>query len=76
LAGLGWLPGCAHSQLLHTCLSAEHGKPKNALDFLATTGNIRVINILLILNPKTAGLGSKLTLSQPKPGQIVKNILT
>jgi len=27
-ASLGWLSGCAPSQLLHTCSLAEHGKLK------------------------------------------------
>jgi len=37
---LGELPGCAPSQLLHTCSLAEHRKLKKVLDFLATTENI------------------------------------
>jgi len=37
---LGWLPGCAPSQLLHTCLLPEHEKLKKLHDFLATTKNI------------------------------------
>jgi len=49
---LGWLSGCAPSQLLHTCSLAEHGKLKEVLNFLATAKNISVINILLVLNPK------------------------
>jgi len=48
---LGWLSGYAPSQLLHTCCLAEYGKPEKALNFLATTENIGVINSLLILNP-------------------------
>jgi len=43
-AGSGWLPGCALSQLPHTCTSAELGKRKKLLDFLATTKNIRVLS--------------------------------
>jgi len=46
---LGYLSGCATSQLLHTCSLAEYGKLKKVLDFIATTKNI---NILLTLNPK------------------------
>jgi len=49
---LGSLPGCAPSQLLHTCPLAKHGKLEKVLDFLATTENINAINIPLILNPK------------------------
>ena len=49
---LGCLPGCAPSQLLHTCSLAEHEKLEEALDFLATTKNHSVTNILLVLNPK------------------------
>jgi len=40
---LGWLPGCAPSQLLHTCSSAKHGKLEKVLDFIATTGNTGVL---------------------------------
>jgi len=49
---LGYLPGYAPSQLLHTCSLAEHGRPEKVLDFLATTKNISVTNIILVLNPK------------------------
>jgi len=43
---------CALSQLLHTCSLAEHKKLEKLFDFIATTENISVINILLVLNPK------------------------
>jgi len=46
------LPGSAPSQPLHTCSSAEHGTLEKVLHFLATTENISVTTILLILNPK------------------------
>jgi len=46
------LSGYAPSQLLHICSLAEYEKLRKVLDFLTTTGNISVINILLILNPK------------------------
>ena len=49
---LGSLPGCAPSQPLHTCASAECGKLEEVLDFIATTENISVTDILLVLNPK------------------------
>jgi len=49
---LGSLSGCAPSQLLHTCSLAEREEVEKVLDFLATTKNISVINILLVLNPK------------------------
>jgi len=49
---LGYLPGCALSQLLHTCLLAEHGRLEKVLDFIVTTENVSVINILLVLNSK------------------------
>jgi len=52
LGSLGWLPGCAPSQLLHACSLAEHRKLDKVLDFLATTENISVTNILLVVNPK------------------------
>jgi len=42
----------AVSQLLHTCSLAEYEKVERVLDFIATTENISVINIFLILNPK------------------------
>jgi len=44
--------GYASSQLLHTCLLAKYEKLEEALDFLATTKNVSVVIILLILNPK------------------------
>jgi len=40
------LPAPAH------CSLAEHGGLEKVLDFLSTTENISVINILLLLNPK------------------------
>jgi len=49
---LGSLPGRAPSQFLHPCSLAEHGRLENVLDFIATTKNISVINILLVSNPK------------------------
>jgi len=66
---LGSLPGCAPSQLLHTCLLAEYGRLEKVLDFIGTTKNIRVINILL-LSPKHSSYWEETTLSQVKPGQI------
>jgi len=49
---VGWLPTYASSQLLHTCSLAEYEKQEKVLDFIATTVNISVISILLILNAK------------------------
>jgi len=49
---LGWLPGSAPSQLLHSCSLVEHGRMEKVLDSSATTKNMSVTNILLILNPK------------------------
>jgi len=49
---LGWLSGCAPSQLLHTCSSAEYEKLEKVLDFIATAENTSVTNILLLLNLK------------------------
>jgi len=46
------LPGCALSQLLHTCSLAEYGRLEKVLDFVATTKTIGVTNILLKLNSK------------------------
>jgi len=47
---LGYLSGYAPSQLLHTCSLADYEKLEKAL--AATTENISVTNILLLLNPK------------------------
>jgi len=52
LAALGYLSGYAPSHLLHTCSLAECEKLEKVLDFIATTENINVISILLVLNPK------------------------
>jgi len=50
---LGCLSGCAPSLLLHTCsLAPEYKKLEKVVDIIATTKNLRIINILLILNPK------------------------
>jgi len=59
LASLGCLPGCAPSQLLHPCSSAEYEKLEKVLDFLATTKNISVIDSLLVLNPKHSSYWQK-----------------
>jgi len=45
---LGYLSGCAPSQLLHSCSLPEYKKLKKVLYFLAATKNISVINILLL----------------------------
>jgi len=44
--------GCAPSQVLHTCSLADYRRLKKVFDFIATTENISVINIFLILNQK------------------------
>jgi len=49
---LGCLSGYSPSQLLHTCSLAEHEKLEKVPDFIATTENISVIIILLVLKPK------------------------
>jgi len=49
---LSYLPGYAPSQLLRTCSLAESKKLEEVLNFITTTKNISVINILLVLNPK------------------------
>jgi len=49
---LGDLSGYAPSQHLHTCSLAEYEKLEEVLDFTATTENVSVTNILLLLNPK------------------------
>jgi len=36
-ASLGYLPGCAPSQLLHTCSLAKHGKLKKGPWFLSNS---------------------------------------
>ena len=59
---LGCLPGCAPSQLLHTCSSAECGRLEKVLDFLATAENISVLSIFFsyqIQNPAATGRKSK-----------------
>jgi len=42
----------APSQLLHTCSLAEYGKLEKVLDFIATTKQTSVMNIILLLNLK------------------------
>jgi len=49
---LGYLSGYGPSQLLHPCSLVEHRRLEKVLDFIATTKNISVINILLMLNTK------------------------
>jgi len=56
---LGYLSGHAPSQLLHTCSLGEHEKLGKVLDFTATTENINVNNILLILIQNTTDTGRK-----------------
>jgi len=41
------------------CPSAEYEKLEKVLDFLATTKNISVINILLVLNPNHSSYGEE-----------------
>jgi len=41
---LGYLPGYAPFQLLHTSSLAEHRRLEKVLDFLATTENISVLS--------------------------------
>jgi len=48
MAQLGWLPGCAPPS---SC-TAAHPRLEEVPDFIVTTENISVINILLVLNPK------------------------
>jgi len=52
LAFLGYLSCYDPSPLLHTYLIAEYGRLEKVLNFLATTKNISVINILVMLNLK------------------------
>ena len=52
LASLGHLSGSAPSQLPYICSVAEYGRLDKVLDFIATTKNISITNILLLLNPK------------------------
>jgi len=49
---LGYLSAYAPSQLLRTCSLAEYEKLQRVLDFKAITGNMSVINILMVLNLK------------------------
>jgi len=46
------LSGYAPSQLPHTWLLAMYQKPEKALDFIATTKTVSIINIFLLLNLK------------------------
>jgi len=48
----GYLSGCAPSQLPHTCSLAEYEKLEKSPRFIATTKNISVINVALVLNSK------------------------
>jgi len=52
---LGSLAGHAPSQLLHTCSLAGYEKLGKVLDFIATSENSRVINILLVLTEHLLG---------------------
>ena len=52
LASWGSLPGWAPAQLLHTFSWAEQGRLEKVLNFIATTENLSVISILLVLPPK------------------------
>jgi len=47
------------SQLLPTCSLAECEKPEKVLDFIGTTENISVINILLLPNPQLSSSWDK-----------------
>ena len=60
LANLGYLSGCAPSQLLHTCSLAEYGKLEKVMDFIATTKNTSAISIVLTLNPKHSSYWKKI----------------
>jgi len=59
LASLVWLPGAAPSHLLHSWSSAESRRLEQVLDFLATTKNNSVKNVLLALNPKPSSYWEK-----------------
>jgi len=52
ISQLGSLSGHAPSQLLHPSSLVEYKKLEKFLDLISTTENIRVINILLLLNLK------------------------
>jgi len=51
------------SPFVHTCLLTEYENwKKKVLDFIATTENLSVTNILLVLNPKhSRATGRKIT---------------
>jgi len=59
---LGWLPGCAPSQLPHTSSSAEHGRLEKVLDFLATAESIDVLSTFFSYSiQNTAATGRKMS---------------
>jgi len=47
-----WTAWLCSLQVLHACSLADYEKLEKVLDITAVTENIRVINILLKLNPK------------------------
>jgi len=49
---LGFLSGCAPSQLLHTCSLAEYGRLEEVLHFITPMFSVVAVNILFVLNPK------------------------
>jgi len=71
VASLGYLSGCAPSQLLHTCSLGEYEKVKKVLDFIAATQKHQCYQHSFRTKSKSLQLlRGKLILSQPKPGQL------
>jgi len=50
--GSVWLCSLPTPALLHSCSLAEYEKLEKVLDYIATTENINVMNILPVLNAK------------------------
>ena len=69
LASLGWLPGCAPSQLLHTCSLDEYEKLEKSPCFHSNDKNLQCYQHFSPAKSKTQQLlEGKLSLSQLKPG--------
>jgi len=66
ISQLGYLSGCAPSQLLHTCSLAAYEKLEKVLDFIATTEKTSVINIVLLLYRNTSATVRKINFTPAK----------
>jgi len=67
----GDLPGCAPSQLLHTCSSADHEKLERVLDFIATTEAVSVLPTFFSYSiQNTAATGRRIGSGPAKAGTV------